>query len=511
MDAVRRFGALLAADLRERSRGARFWVVLGGMMVLAWWCFPAPDARLRIFTVTGGARADYSSAWVGLVLAMAFNFALNLGGFYLVRGTLVRDIETRVWQLLVATPMTRGGFLLAKWASHMAVFALITALTLGVGLLAQFVRAEDRSVDLLELAKPALVVSLPGFAFTSMLALWFDLLPWLRRTAGNVLFFVVWITLLSVSISRMETVGSTFRTGWVSDPAGLVLVARDLHRVREAQLGTPQSYGFTLGSPNKDVPPNFAWTRWQVRPMDAVGRALWLLLSLAGVLAAAPLLDWAAARVPARERAGAGRRLRWLDRALAPIARRPLGILVAAELKTWLRDRPAWWWLLVVVAFGVQAFAAPKGLAIGLLLAWALPIDLLARIGLQERDRRTGGLVFTASGIVPRLLAARFAVGLFLLLALSLPALLRVSAAGALAVLAVAASLASWGLALGAVTRNARLFELLLVGAVYAALQGAAIFDVGVAGAMATATRHAWGLLPAWLLLAWAWPRLARA
>jgi hypothetical protein len=158
-----------------------------------------------------------------------------------------------------------------------------------------------------------------------------------------------------------------------------------------------------------------------------------------------------------------------------------------------------------------RLFAAPKGLAIGLLLAWALPIDLLARIGLQERDRRTGGLVFTASGIVPRLLAARFAVGLFLLLALSLPALLRVSAAGALAVLAVAASLASWGLALGAVTRNARLFELLLVGAVYAALQGAAILDVGVAGAMATATRHAWGLLPAWLLLAWAWPRLARA
>jgi hypothetical protein len=42
------------------------------------------------------------------------------------------------------------------------------------------------------------------------------------------------------------------------------------------------------------------------------------------------------------------------------------------------------------------------------------------------------------------------------------------------------------------------------------ALQGAGIFDVQT-GALVTAARHGLGLLPAWLLLAWAWPRLARA
>ena len=66
MAALQRFLALLVADLRERSRSLRFWVVLGGMMLLAWWCFPPLDASHRIFTVDGGARADYSSAWVGL-------------------------------------------------------------------------------------------------------------------------------------------------------------------------------------------------------------------------------------------------------------------------------------------------------------------------------------------------------------------------------------------------------------------------------------------------------------
>jgi hypothetical protein len=522
VEALQRFGALLLADLRERTRARRFWVVLGVMLVVAWWCVPPVDAGYRIFTVAGGARAGYSSAWIGLVLAMAFNVVLNLGGFYLVRGTLARDIETRVWQLLVATPMTRGGFLLAKWASHMVVFGLIVALSLGVGLVAQLVRAEDRSVDLFELAKPVLLLGLPGFAFTAMLAVWFDLLPWLRQTAGNIVFFVLWTLILSVSIARMETPGSIWRTGWVSDPGGLVVVARDLQRERVAQTGRPQRFGFSLGAPNNaKSPPNFQWTRWQVRPMDALGRALWLLLSAGGVLLAAPLLDWAAARGPAaRAGTGSGHGLRWLDRLLdrlfdrllAPLARRPLGILALAELRAWLRDRPLWWWLLVLLSFAVQALAGPQGMAMGLLLAWLLPLEILARGALRELERRTAPLVFTAQGIVPRLLAARFVAAVSVLLALSLPAMLRLSASpmAALAVLAICASIASWGLALGALTRNSRLFELLLLVALYMATQGASLFGLG-ADAQATAALHLLGLVPAWLVLAWAWPRLARA
>ena len=522
MEALQRFGALLLADLRERTRATRFWVMLGAMMVVAWWCVPPIDAGYRILTVAGGARADYSSAWIGMVLAMAFNVVLNLGGFYLVRGTLVRDIETRVWQLLVATPMTRGGFLLAKWASHMVVFGLIVAVSLGVGVVAQLVRAEDRHVDLLQLAKPVLLLGLPGFAFTSMMAVWFDLLPGLRRTAGNVIFFITWITILSVSVSRMETPGSFWRTGWVSDPGGLVLVARDFHRERVARTGQPQAFGFSLGAPNSaKSPANFQWTRWQVRPMDVLGRAVWFLLSIAGVLLAAPALDWAAARgLSTRAGTGSGRGLRWLDRLfdrlfdrlLAQVTRRPLGMLVAAELRAWLRDRQLWWWLLALLSMGVQAFGSPTAMANGLLLAWVLPLDLLGRGVLQEQERRTGALVFTASGIVPRLLAARFVVGFSVLVALSLPALVHVSHTpmAGLALLAICASIGSWGLALGALTRNPRLFELALVAALYMATQGATLFGLGTA-APATAGLHVLGLLPAWLLLAWAWPRLARA
>ena len=172
MQALQRFAAILVADLRERTRTPRFWIMLGIVVVATWWCFPPLEAGYRILSVRGGDRGYYSSAWIGMTLAMVYASLLTLGGFYVVRGNLVRDIDTRVWQLLVATPMTRGTYLLAKWASHLVVLGAILAAGFAVAVVAQWVRAEDRQFDLIELAKPVLVLSLPALAMTAMLAVW---------------------------------------------------------------------------------------------------------------------------------------------------------------------------------------------------------------------------------------------------------------------------------------------------------------------------------------------------
>lgn len=512
-----RFLAILVADLRERTRGPRFWVVLGLVVAASWLCFPGPGAGYMILSLAGGERGIYSSAWVGMALASVFSTLLSLSGFYLVRGTLVRDIETRVWQLLVATPMTRGTFLLAKWASHMLVFALIAAVGLCVGLVAQQVRAEDRSIDLFELVKPVLLLNLPGLAITSMFAVWFDLLPWLRRTAGNVIFFVLWTVMLSTPLAAISSPSNTFlREGWVSDPNGMLLMARDFHRARELRTGEEREVGFSVGSPAPAAgPTTFEWNQWSVRPMDVAGRFLWILIAMGGVLLAAPLLDWAAARTRQANEKGAwsGARLRWVDRLLQPLARGPLATVAVAELTLWLRQRRWWWWLAAMTSFGLQASGKPEALRIGLLLAWVLPLDLLARACLRELESRTGGLVFTASGIVPRLLGARLATSFLVLMLLSLPGLLRLSAASpmsALALVLVCASIASWGLCASSLARNPRPFELALILVTYLALQGMPVFDLALAPAT-TALWHGMLLVPAWAALAWAWPRLARA
>ena len=125
--------------------------------------------------------------------------------------------------------MRRGAYLVAKWLSHLAVFLIVLAVGLGVGLVAQCVRAEDLRIDLVELAKPVLVLTLPSLALTAALAVWFDLVPWLRRSAGNVLFFVLWIALLGVGVSQAEQAPGA-ALPWPGDPHGLLVAEYDLSR-----------------------------------------------------------------------------------------------------------------------------------------------------------------------------------------------------------------------------------------------------------------------------------------
>lgn len=516
MSSLHRFAAILIADLRERTRSLRFWAMLAVMVAVIWMCFPTPTDGYLILAIGGEERGIYSSAWIGLVLSMAYSILLGLGGFYLVRGTLARDFETRVWQLLVSTPMTRSGYLLAKWASHMVVLLLIAGVGLLVGMVAQWVRAEDRSYDLIELIKPTLLLAVPGMAVTAMFAIWFDLLPWLRRTAGNVLFFFVWVFLIAGSLSQFESKDhQALRDNWRSDPNGLTVVAREFNRVRELHTGKEQGFGFNIGSPrSKHGPVLVPWTSFEPRAADVFGRLLWLLFAMAGAVAGAPLLDWAATRTTGKEKAHsqAGAQLRWLDRLLAPFARHPLTLLASAETKLALRQRRWWWWLLALVAFGLQAFGSDEGLGIGLLIAWMLPLDLLARSILREADHGTGALMYTASGIVGRLLAARFLSGFGLLLALTAAGVLRLAftePTAALACVVISASIVSWGLGLGAVFRNPRPFELAMTSLAYLAVQGAAVFDV-VNQPLLTAQGHALLLIPVWIALGFSWPRMAR-
>ena len=480
MSALRRFVAILVADLRERTRATRFWVVLALVGVAAWWCFPPSDAGYITVGFGENLRGIYSSAWIGMVLALMDATMLSLFGFYLVRGTLVRDFDTRVWQLLVATPMTRGGYLLAKWASHMVVFTLILLVGLVVGVVAQWLRAEDRAFDLIELAKPTILIAIPALAVTALFAILFDMLPWLRRTGGNVLFFFVWMFLFIASVTIIDPEKIAWaRQTWLSDPNGIVLAQRDLYAQLAATVPNIKMSGLSIGvNVITGKVGTFAWTHWDVGAMDVVGRVLWLMVSMAAVVLLAPMLDWAAARTRSAgsERgANPGRRQRWLDRLLRPLESSSTGMVLAAELKLVLRQRRLWWWLALIVLAIVQCVGSREALGVAVIGAWLINVDVFARAILRERDTGTGPLVFTAARAQRRLLAARVGVALLLACVAILPALVHVvfiDITAALALLATAASVAIAGLALGVLCRNPRPFELLLVALAYVGVQG---------------------------------------
>ncbi|MEO6138418.1 MAG: ABC-2 transporter permease [Luteimonas sp.] len=349
MEALRRVFAIMLADLRERTRTQRFWVVLGLVGIATWLCFPAIDSGQLAVSIDD-ARGHYSSAWTGISLGLFYSTLLAWLGFYLVRGTVLRDFDTRVWQLLVATPMTRAGYLIAKWASHMAVFCCVIVVGLAVGVIAQVVRGEDRTFDLIELVKPVLVITLPALSLTAFFAIVFDMVPMLRRTGGNVLYFFVWLLVFAGLTQAFDQGTHAANAQTMSDPAGFTLASHSFAQALGHQVPKLDftKVSVTLGAGElggiKGRPRLFEWTSWHVESAALVGRMFWLVLGMFLSAGLAPFLDRAAARTETTLTAGrAGRKLRWLDWLLRPLEHGAIGSLVAAELRLALRSRSLPW------------------------------------------------------------------------------------------------------------------------------------------------------------------------
>lgn len=508
MSTPRIVAAILVADLRQRLRQPRTWLLLAALGAVSWWSFPPIEADYLTVSFGSGARARYSSAWIGLVIASIYGALLSLVGFYVVRGTVVRDLDTGAWQLLVATPMNRAGYLVAKWLSHLALFGLLLAVGVAVGLVAQQLRGEVRAVDVVELVKPVLLIAVPALAIAATFAVWFDLVPWLRRSAGNVVYFFAWTFLMAGNVARGE---GTFP----GDPQGMLAVEQALAK-GAGGVATFGKGGLSVGTQALEgkAPILFDWLQWEVGADLLLARGFWVAVAVVALLAATPLLDrFAAHRGGASAASNEGRRLRWLDGLLAPLRHTAFGALLAAEVRLALRPRRWRWFAAMTAVFAAQAFAPEKGLVVAILIGWLLSMDVLGRAVLREHETRTGGLVFTASGMRHRLLAARVLVGIGLAWAVTLPAILRLGVQQPVAAVAVAvtgASIALWGLALGALFRNARPFELVLVMGAYVSVQGAMVLNVLVDPG-ATLTGHALALPLAAGVLALAWrPLVAR-
>lgn len=507
METLRRFAAIAVADLRERTRALRFWVILGIVTLASWWCFPAPGAGWMTLSIDD-MRGQYSSAWVGMTLATMYSTIMAWLGFYLVRGSLVRDFDTRVWQLLVATPMTRAGYLLAKWASHMVVFTLVLAAGLAVGLVAQWVRAEDRAIDLVELVKPVLVLTLPALALTAFFAILFDMAPWLRRSAGNVIYFFVWVFMFAAFASNIDPSASEWaRNTWFSDPSGVTLAQRafleTLPQLRPGIDAGSLSIGVNITQGSTET---YAWTRWTPGLADLGGRLLWVVLSILGTAALAPLLDAAARRTTATAPTRPGWRLRWLDLLLRPVAASATGLVLASEIKLVLRQRRALWWLTVLVAAVVQVAAPEKAAMVAVIVAWVASTDVFGRSLLRESETNTAELVMTGPGAARRLRIARLATALVIAIVPVLPAIGRLAMsapADAGVLLLVAANVALCGLGLAALCRNARPFELLMVFCAYIGVQGGGPLAIPAAPSMVLAHLLAAALFLTALALLW--------
>lgn len=472
---------LVKADFLARVRRTSFFVTLGFAVYLGYQTY-AGHIVLRL----DDYRGVYNSAWVGALMGVVTSSFLTLVGFYIVKGSILRDETTRVGQILAATPMSKHFYTVAKSLGNFAVLAAMVAVMAAAALCMQLIRAEDRTLHLWTLLSPLLMYALPAMAFVAALAVLFETLPVLRGGVGNVVWFFVWTGLIVAGVGPAVTHGRTLGDGrYFHDFSGLPTT---LIQMRGTLIlvdpGFHDNFSLSIGG----TPPHqrFLWrgVRWDA--VQVAARFTWFAYAAAVALLASVFFHrFDPAREPEARARGKipephavvelaaakdlARDDNWtppLDRIADRSSKTRFVTVVVAELRLMFKGQ-GWWWYTVAAALFVACLAAPLATSREgvILVAWIWPLLLWSRMGSREERYSTGSLIFSCPHALRRQLPAVWVAGVLVALAtaggLAIRLLIAGDVHGFVGLLAGACFIPSLALALGVWSGSSKFFEAL--------------------------------------------------
>ena len=463
--------AIARADFLERVRRYSFLFTVGFALYLGYLTI-AGNLVLQV----GHVRGIFNSAWVGALLSIVASAFISLAGFYFVKNTIQRDRETRVGQILAATPLSKFIYVLGKVFSNLTVLTLIIAVLALSGIAMQLVRGEDRHIEIWNLVAPFIFLALPAMVVVAAIAVLFETIPFLRGGFGNVAYFFVWTALLSMPL----VIGRH-----ASDLIGISLVADS---AREAAHLSAENGGVTFSLSFGQIAGPLSTFRWDGLSWTTdilVSRLAWVALAFGIVIVSALWFDrfdpsrGRALREETEERVAAACETQLANGAatvrvsaatLTPLAARAADwrfvSMLGVELRLMLKGQK-WWWYAVAMGLAIASAAIPSADARGILLAcaWIWPVLLWSSMGVRETRDQTYQLIFPAPHPISRQLPATWLAGVLVALltggGFGLRILLTGNIRGVLAWLVGALFIPTLALALGVWSGTGKPFEIL--------------------------------------------------
>ena len=478
MRALRAVYYLALSDYLERTRRSSFLIIVGLTVVAGYFYLPANSSTVKTLTFTldfGGYRGVYNSAWVGIQVVLFASLWLSLIGFYLVKNTVERDVRTGVGQILATTSLKKIQYTLGKALSNFALLAtIVVILAIAAGVM-QLVRGEDTHIDLWALLSPFMFIMLPTMAVVGALAVLFETVAWLSKTLGNVVYFLLLSTIITVTQAvnidpAIDLLGSNFPIQQIQQSVTAAVPGYDGMFNYGTRFGTASFHTFQWGG--------IMWTG-----EIALSRLLWVGVAFAIALLAALFFtrfDTAYARLsiklvplqlfPATDRVipapvltevhltpliGQQRAWRWIA-------------ILASETRLLLKG-VVWWWFPGAIALLALCLFLPLDSARGLLFpfAWLWALPMWSGLGSREARHSTTQLVFSTAHPLKRQLSMQWLAGVLIALLTASGMIARFVLMGdwsdLLALVVGATFVPALALAAGIWTGNSRLFEVVFV------------------------------------------------
>jgi hypothetical protein len=388
MNAPRVLYQMVRADFLERVRRYSFLVTLAAALYLAYGV-----ATEKVWIVVGnGYRGVYNSAWIGMLMTICCSTFLSLAGFYIVKNSVQRDTDTRVGQILAATPMRKDFYTVAKTLSNFSVLACMVVVLMIAAVAMQLMLAESHSFSLWKLWSPFIFLALPSMLLTASVAVLFETVPGLRGGLGNVIYFFLWTATIALGATGLD------------DPSGLQLLYRSARSsLRAIDPTGPDNFNFSLTIGGARAIRTFPWNGIDWSAQVLLMRLLWVAVAVGLALAASlffhrfdPARSWRkrSPLPPSASQPSTGDEARPENAAVAsidavhltPLARQTSRSrfipLVISELRLMLKGQ-RWWWYVVAAGLVIGQLVSPEAnVRSGFLIAaWLWPILLWSQMG----------------------------------------------------------------------------------------------------------------------------------
>lgn len=464
--ALRHAITIASTDVRIRVARSSSAVLLVALCIFAY--VFVPDLKTgRALMQVNGHRALYNSATIALATSSLCAVLLGMAGFYLISNTVRRDVDTRTGFVIASTPVRNAEYLAGKLLGSIVFLTFIVVVYMVNVMAMQLLRGEAPLEPFTYLAMFVAVLG-PVIVVVSGLALMFECVQPLSGRIGDVLYFFVWATLLSVPAATSGSAGPGEASKLDVFGMAFVITAANFQAAGDFHARPEISIGSSRFDPAQS-PWRFQGVTWTAPViMSRVTSALLVLPAL--------LIAWLAfARFdPSRIKDGGGSsRSSVRGRVSAPLRRmlellRPASWAGPGLVRTTLGEIALTIMLRPLVFLGAAA-AAVAGIVVpaGSMHSWLLPVTFLALIAsladVATRDRvaRVEGIRNGIAGVRDLSVYAKLLAALGVALAFLIVPLVRtaiMAPAFALSLFIGAAFVAATAVALGALARTPKLF-----------------------------------------------------
>jgi hypothetical protein len=447
--------AIARADFLERVRRYSFLVTLAATAWLGWLVVQG-HVTLRI----GSYAGIVNGPWAGALVAVTISALVSLAGFWVVKNAVQRDRDTRVGEILAATPMSKPLYTIGKFLSNFAVLAAIVAVLAVAAPVLVVLRGGAMEPG--AMLSPFVLIALPSMAVVAALAVLFETFRPLSGGVGNVLWFFLWSAILAVPMATESP---------RADMSGLMILQQSMGEAARTvypdyRSGLSLSIGPDDGNPIRGT---FVWNGIEWTAKTVVARLTWFgIAALLALVAALPFDRFDESRrakgpLPySSDKRHPGSLSE--KRGVFPSLPSFLPTVFTGELKLMLNGR-AWWFWAVFAGLVVAGAATPLDVSRGRILpfAWIWPILVWSTMGAREARFGTEELVFTAPRPLLRQLPSLYFAGVTVAMAAGSGVALRCLMAGSFAALggwcAGALFIPALALCLGAWSGGSKLFE----------------------------------------------------